>query len=118
MVKPFLQPAALQSELQKGGVGCLTSHKDQWGVVIHEFALMGFPLLLSSGCGAATEFLIPGHNGFMFKSGDKNSLYQALINFTELSLDELQRFSEASTKLGERINPEISASSLLSAIYR
>jgi len=117
VVMPFLQPEALQVELQKGGVGCLTSHRDNWGVVIHEFALMGFPLLLSTGCGAATEFLIPGYNGYLFKKGDRNALYRALNHFTLLTADELRCYSESSMKLGARISTDLTASSLLSVRY-
>lgn len=92
-------------------------YKDQWGVVIHEFALMGFSLLLGSGCGAATEFLIPGYNGFLFEKGDRNSLHQALKNFTELLTGELQKYSERRVRLGQKINTEVAAASLLSVIY-
>lgn len=114
---PFLQPVALREELAKGGIGCLTSHKDQWGVVIHEFALMGFPLLLSSGCGASTEFLIPGFNGFMFENGSKASLLAAMNRFLNLSDDELMLFSSRSALLGQKINTEQAAASLISIYY-
>jgi glycosyltransferase involved in cell wall biosynthesis len=116
-VLPFMQPVDLNAELLKGGVACLPSHKDQWGVVVHEYALMGLPMLLSSGCGAASEFLIPGHNGFMFSRGDVNSLHSNLLQFTELRDADIQQFGINSTKLGARINNEISAKSLLSAVY-
>lgn len=114
---PFLQPDALMDELRKGGVGCLTSHLDQWGVVIHENALMGLPLLVSSGCGAVTEFLIPGYNGFMFKRSDVASLHQALDRFCHLTDAELSAFAERSRQLGQRINNEVAAASLLSVVY-
>lgn len=117
IVKPFMQPENLRMELAEGGVGCLTSHQDQWGVVIHEYALMGFPLLLSTGCGASTEFLIPGYNGFIFKKGDRKSLSEALRNFTKLGDDELMLFSNRSVNLGNRINTEQAAASLLSVAY-
>jgi len=116
-VLPFMQPEDLRAELLKGGVGCLTTHKDQWGVVIHEYALMGLPMLLSSGCGAATEFLISGYNGFMFKKGDVYSLYHALELFTIYGDDDLKRFGDNSAQLGARINNQISAMSLLSVNY-
>ena len=102
----------------KGGVACLPSYQDQWGVVVHEYALMGMPMLLSSGCGAASEFLIPGYNGLMFNKGDINSLKYALQHFTEFCDAEIQQFGKNSAKLGMRINTEISARSLLSVVYR
>lgn len=111
---PFLQPEELRQELLKGGVGCLPSHKDQWGVVLHEYALMGLPMLASTGCGATTEFLISGFNGFMFRKGDVNDIHRAMKEFTSLSDADFNQFAENSLKLGNRITSEISAASLLS----
>lgn len=113
-VLPFLQPEELRQELLKGGVGCLPSHKDQWGVVLHEYALMGLPMLASSGCGATTEFLISGFNGFMFRKGDVNDIHRMMKEFTSLTDADFNQFAENSLKLGNRITSEISAASLLS----
>lgn len=116
-VLPFLQPKELRDEMLKGGVGCLMSFKDQWGVSIHEYALMGYPLLLSSGCGAATEFLISGYNGYLFEKSCYISLSKALSRFTQLSDEQLILFSKRSTVLGQRITSELSAASLMSILY-
>lgn len=113
-VLPFLQPEELRQELLKGGVGCLPSHKDQWGVVLHEYALMGLPMLASSGCGATTEFLISGFNGFLFRKGDVIDMHRAMTAFTSLTEEDVSRLAENSTKLGNRITSELSAASLLS----
>jgi glycosyltransferase involved in cell wall biosynthesis len=113
-VLPFLQPEELRQELLKGGVGCLPSHKDQWGVVLHEYALMGLPMLASSGCGATTEFLISGFNGFLFRKGDVIDMHRAMKAFTSLTEEDFSRLAENSTKLGYRITSELSAASLLS----
>lgn len=116
VVHPFLQPDALMRELQKGGVACITSHYEQWGVAIHEMALLGFPLLLSSACGAATEFLITGYNGFLYRRSSTASLQAALERVTRLSDEELALFASRSRELGQRINSEQSAYSLLSVL--
>ena len=116
-VLPFLQPEQLMEELLKGGVGCLPSHKDQWGVVLHEYALIGLPILASSGTGATTEFLISGFNGFMFNKGNVNDMCRAMKEFTSLTEFDIARFAENSTKLGQRITSDLSAASLLS-VYK
>lgn len=116
IVIPFLQPTELRQELLKGGVACLPSYKDQWGVAVHEFSLLGMPLLLSSGVGASTQFLIPAFNGFMFKKGNVDSLVKQMKIFTEMSDAQLSEFGGNSKKLGHRITNELSASSLLSVI--
>ncbi len=111
----YLQPEALSLELAKGGVGCQPSRFEQWGVSIHELALLGFPLIVSSACGAASEFVIDGFNGFYFLNENPDDLLLAMNRFITLSDEELGRFSSASKTLGERISPDISAYSLLSA---
>lgn len=115
-VLPFLQPAELRRELLKGGVACMPSHKDQWGVAVHEFSLLGMPLLLSSGVGASTQFLIPAFNGFIFTKGNVDSLVNQMKIFTEMSDIQLSEFGGNSKILGRRINNELSAASLLSVI--
>lgn len=113
---PFLQTEELKSELSMGGVFCMPSKREAWGVAIHELALFGYPLLLSSSCGAATEFLISGYNGYLFQSQNIESLKDKLIKFTQLTDEELELFSQRSLLLGRRITPEISARTLLSTI--
>lgn len=111
----YLQPQALAHELAKGGIGCQPSRFEQWGVSIHEFALLGYPLLVSSACGAASEFVIDGFNGYYFQKADPVSLLTTMKNCTELNDAELRQFSEASKSLGARISPTTCAYNLLSA---
>lgn len=115
-ILPFLQPDELKNEIQKGGVLCLPSRFESWGLVIHELALNGYPLVVSSVCGAASEFLINGYNGYMFESGSVESLRNSLLNIISLSNENLSLFSLRSRMLGVRINSEISAYSLLSIL--
>ncbi len=116
VLKPFLQPGDLMKELMQGGVSCLASHSEQWGVAIHEMAILGYPFVLSSACGAATEFLISGYNGFMFRRSHTSSLRDALLKITMLSDEELKLFSQRSHAMGQRITSEHTAYSLLSVI--
>jgi glycosyltransferase involved in cell wall biosynthesis len=113
---PFLQPNDLREELLKGGVACMPSFKDNWGVSVQEFALLGLPMILSSGVGAGTFYLIPGFNGFLFKKGDVDSLYNQLLKIANCSDEKLNYFSENSKKLSLRITNEISAKSLMSVL--
>lgn len=117
IIIPFLQNNELLEELDKGGVLCLPSNLyEMWGVVIHEAAILGYPLLISNICGAISEFLIDGYNGYSFDPNKTDDLFQKLIKITSLSEFELKTFSERSHILGSRINTEISAYSLLSVL--
>lgn len=116
-IKPFMSQEVLLQELKKGGVCCMPSRFESWGVAIHEMALLGYPLIVSSACGAATEFLISGYNGYLFRSEDVESLRDALQRMASLSDETLKLFSTRSSTLGRRINNELSAYSLLSTQY-
>lgn len=115
-LRPFMQPPELVPELAKGGVFCLPSTKEAWGVVIHEMAILGYPMVLSSACGAASEFLVPNYNGYRFRSGDEDDLHRSLRKM--ISLDDAQRhlFGERSRQLGSRITSDLTAHSLLSIL--
>lgn len=116
IIKSFLQPAELRDELVRGGVACVPSYKEQWGVVIHEMALLGYPMVVSSVCGAATEFLISGYNGFLFRAHDVDSLRKALLKMVSLTDEERALFADRSRELGLRITPDHAAHSLLSVL--
>ena len=94
----------------------MPSHHEQWGLAIQEMALLGYPLVLSSACGAGTEFLISGYNGYMFRTRDVDSLTRALSRFSLLNESELAEFGRNSRRLGGRISTEQAAYSLLSAL--
>lgn len=115
----FIQPSELHLELRKGGIGTMPSRwgGEQWGVAIHEYAQFGMPLLLSNECGAANEFLISGLNGFKFINGNLDDLHKGMKKFTSMSEKEYLEMSKNSTLLSRKINPEISAASLLSVLY-
>lgn len=115
-LKGFLQDTDLRVELEKGGIYISPSIRDQWGVSIHEMALLGYPLILSDSCGAATEFLIHGYNGFLFETNNIEDLSSKMIDIINLGSKDLDKFKSRSVTLGRRINSEISAASLLSII--
>ena len=118
IIHGFLQSEQLNTELLKGGVFISPSTFENWGVTIHEMALLGYPLLSSRVCGANTEFLIEGHNGYSFDPNDGQSLIQGLTRMTDIDEVELQRLSQNSHEMGQRINSYMSAASLLSVLRR
>lgn len=113
---PYLQPHVLADELVKGGVGLLTSTFEAWSVALHELASMGFPLIASQQCGATSEFLVHGYNGYLFRGGDAVGLAGAMRAMIALSDEQRAQMGQASSFLANRITPEISARSLLSLL--
>ncbi len=113
IIKDFLQPDYLVNEIEKSGAFCLASSFEQFGVVIHEFASAGLPIIASNVCGATSIFLKEGYNGYLFKSNDINSLKSKLKRLFNLSDNELIEFSERSNQLSKSITPEIHAANFL-----
>ena len=111
-----MQPDQLIGEIKKAGCLILPSSYEPWGVVIHEFAAAGLPLIASNEVGATKSFLIDGYNGFYFKSKDSNSLKSKMLKVMSFSSQKILEFSANSNELSSRINPKTSAKNLLSLI--
>ncbi|WP_207426486.1 glycosyltransferase family 4 protein [Pedobacter sp. SYSU D00535] len=116
IVKPFL-PAEQIIEIANGcSVFILPSISESWGLVLHEFAALGLPLLTSDICGANFTFLIPGYNGLKFKNGDMEDLADKLKKFVELSDLELNRMGQNSEKISRRISVDTTVGNLVSVL--
>ena len=97
----------MKETLRNAGVFVLPSRFEPWGVVVHEMAAAGFPMILSDAVGAATQFLQSGSNGFLFRNEDANDLKEALRKVMQLSGAELIKMAEASHRLGLSHSPAL-----------
>jgi glycosyltransferase involved in cell wall biosynthesis len=114
--KAFMQPDQLAAETASGGVFILPSNYDAWGVVVHEFALMGYPLILSSMVGSRHYFVTAGYNGFVFESQNPESLANAMRKMISLNDDLLTKMSERSHLIGKTITTESWAARLVETV--
>ncbi len=103
----FVQPSELNKFINETGVFVLPSRFEPWGVVVHEFAAAGFPLLLSEAVGAKEQFLKVGQNGFSFKENTVSELKSALSKFMKLSDQDLIKMGQVSNELSKSITPQI-----------
>jgi glycosyltransferase involved in cell wall biosynthesis len=117
-VKNFMQPYDLAQELTKGGCMILPSLKEPWGVVVHECAASGLPIIVSDAVGSANYFVINGYNGFSFNTGDVNSLKEKMLKFIKMRDKEIFLMSNNSFLLSKKISPETSAKNLFSLITK
>ncbi len=101
----FKQAEAMEAIVQESGVFVLPSTYEPWGVVVHEHACAGLPLLLSSAVGAAERFLEEGKNGRRFAAGDKEGLKATLRVMVRASDVELHAMGERSAELGRAWGP-------------
>jgi glycosyltransferase involved in cell wall biosynthesis len=100
----FVQPDEMKEYISKGGVFVLPSHFEPWGVVVHEFALAAFPMILSSSVGATSQFLDDGVNGYIFDSQDIESLKEKMRSIISKDISELQCMGEESYKRAKDID--------------
>jgi glycosyltransferase involved in cell wall biosynthesis len=102
----FVQVADMPSVLEQCGVFVLPSSYEPWGVVVHEHACAGFPMVLSSAVGEGERFLRGTENGFRFISGDGGTL-STMLRMIMLSSDaELLAMGRRSAELGAQWSPQ------------
>jgi len=101
----FVQPAELEKIVSECSVFILPSHFEPWGVVVHEYAASGFPLVLSHTVGAADAFLRSNENGFSFSATQVSELSAVLKKIAGLSEKELILMAEKSHELAQAISP-------------
>jgi glycosyltransferase involved in cell wall biosynthesis len=91
------------------------STSEQWGLVINEAAAAGLPLVVSKPCGAASELLCEGENGFLVDPWSANDIAGALRRLITLSADERARMGEASQRIVANWGPERFANGFMAA---
>lgn len=114
----FIQPGDMESIIKNTGVFVLPSRFEPWGVVVHEFAAAGFPLLCSRAVGAAAEFLEEGVNGFTFEAGNKEQIKNALKRMMASSDEELLRMGEHSREKASAITPVTWGNTLMTLLEK
>lgn len=87
LIKKYKAPVHLCGNLDREGVArtlsvsdvfVLSSYYEPWGLVVNEAALCGLPLILSDVVGASADLLQEDVNGYIFKSGNLDSLIQVM----------------------------------------
>jgi glycosyltransferase involved in cell wall biosynthesis len=117
-VEGFLPQAQLVARASQSGAFVLPSRYEPWGVVAHEFACAGLPLILSEHVGARQQYLVDGFNGFTFRQNAAQSLARAMHLMSSLSDDALVMMGKRSMQLASQTSPEVTAASLISVLHR
>jgi len=112
----FVQPSDLNSYLKNTGVFVLPSFFEPWGVVVHEFAAAGFPLICSDKVGATTAFVENNYNGYIYKSDSVFELKQAMLKMIHLDSLELNEMATRSVEKAKQITPEIWVQKIVSVL--
>jgi glycosyltransferase involved in cell wall biosynthesis len=105
----FVQPPLLADQMHQASAFILQSEIDYYGLVVHEAATAGLPLIVSEGVGAAPSFLQDGCNGWTVAPGDIASLADAMVRMSSVGADRLGSMSDRSRSLARRTSPQLYA---------
>ncbi len=114
----FVQPKDLPHYIKETGVFVLPSHFEPWGVVVHEFASAGFPLICSNEVGAKTAFVEDAVNGYIYKAGDIQQLKSKMKLMMNESSEKLISMGLKSVEKAKKNTPEIWADKLIRMISK
>ena len=106
-VTGFKQPAELAQAFSGAGCFILPSKFEPWGVVLHEAASAGLPLIGSQQCGSADLFLRHGWNGLLLDRADPRSISDAMSEIASFSADKRAAFGRRSEALAATLTPRI-----------
>jgi glycosyltransferase involved in cell wall biosynthesis len=101
----FVQVDRMPEVMRQCGVFILPSAYEPWGVVVHEHACAGFPLVLSTEIRAAERFLRDGENGILFPANDKEALKNAMRTLIAKSDAQLAAMGQRSLERGADWGP-------------
>ena len=105
----FVQPSALPALMARCQALVLPSRVENWGVVIHEAAAAGLPVLASRACMAAGRFVRDGASGYVHEAGSAPALLAALRRFHDLDRRQRQLMSRQSKELALTWSPFLQA---------
>jgi glycosyltransferase involved in cell wall biosynthesis len=101
----FVQPHHLPELMHESRCLILPSRWEPWGVVIHEAAAAGLPIIATYPCGATTMFVRDGVNGYVVPP-QQRYLTTAMVRMSATSQLVLGHMSIASSTLAKLWNPE------------
>jgi len=109
----FQQPSAMQELMKDGELFVLPSLYEPWGVVVHEFAVAGYALVVTDKVGARTAFVDHNENGSIVEAGSKEALKGALAFWMGKTPEQLEIAGQRSREKALQISPERYAKSIL-----
>lgn len=93
---------------------CLPSWDEPYGLVIHEMAAAGLPLVCSKNCGSCGNFIENNKNGLLVNPGSVEDLEKKISKLYTKSIIDLEQMGKLSRKLSQKITPSKSAEELFS----
>lgn len=112
----FVQPSRLPEVFAGAACLILPSTFEPWGVVIHEAATAGLPVICSSACGAADRLVLDGYNGAIVAANDTASLTGAMTRLSTMDASRRAEMGRRGRVLAGQLTPGRWAEYLLERI--
>jgi glycosyltransferase involved in cell wall biosynthesis len=109
----FVQPNQLASYISDAAFFVMPSEKEPWGVVMHEMAAAGLPIIATTEVGAASAFLEHEKNGFLIPPKNFEALKNALKMAMQVSPEQYAMMQLKSRELASKLSPAIWSRTLL-----
>lgn len=110
----FVQPSEIPAVFSRAGCLVTPSRFEPWGVVIHEAASAGLPVICSTACGASTRLVLDGYNGAVVPAGKADRLAEAMASVA--SGRDLGLMGRRSSDLAAQFTPQRWASYLMDRV--
>jgi glycosyltransferase involved in cell wall biosynthesis len=114
----FVQPDRLAVLMHEASCFVLPSRFEPYGVVVHEAAAAGLPLLVSDVAGAVPGLVQDGANGWTVPSERADLWAEAMRRMSACAPDRLGEMSTVSRALASRLSPSIWARNLHEELER
>jgi len=99
----FTDPSQLRDHMDNAYILVHPAHLEHWGVVVHEAASMGLPMILGPRVYAGSRYLSSGRNG-LYVGQSVSELTKALLYMDELPFSTYAKMSRASHQLGNLLD--------------
>lgn len=117
LVEDFIDNNQLPEIMANAHGFIITSISEQWGLVIHEAAAAGLPIIATKVCGAVPHFVHNNFNGYVVDANSKSILH-ALEKLVKMREEELSEFAIRSRMLAYNITPSKGVSNLIELIEK
>lgn len=116
-VHGFVQPEQLGALYRSARIFALPSHREAWGLVVHEAAQSGCQLLLSDAIGARYDFARPA-NAVIFPAGNRSALAKGLLELATIDVDGLRQAQMTSRMVAKDFSPSVFAERIVAIVKK
>lgn len=102
----FVQPKDFEPYLRQTSIFVMPSKYEPWGVVAHEMAIAGYPMIISEKAGSSSAFLQANQNGILLKNINSENMAFAFSEMMQLNQAKWNKMSDISRELASEITPE------------